>query len=146
MTVLSLSDFNLSPEIIIDRDEHRRLTVLALAGSDHSSEESDWLLYELERARLVPPGDLPDDVVRMGSRVRFRTNAGQSRAVVLVYPNNADISADRISIMTPIGVALIGLRTGQSITWLTRDGRKQVLTVLGVTQPDDGGCEPPNAA
>lgn len=146
MTVLTLADFTLSPEIILARDEHRRLTQLALAGTDHSPEESDFLLYELDRAQVVGDSQLPDDVVRMGSRVRFRTTAGQSRAVELVYPNNADISADRISIMTPIGVALIGLRTGQSITWLTRDGRKQVLTVLAVTQPAGDPPEPPRAA
>jgi regulator of nucleoside diphosphate kinase len=63
--------------------------------------------------------------------------------VTLVYPAEADIAEGRISVLTPVGTALIGLRAGQSITWRTRDGRKQVLTVLRVTPPvaDDPGPE-----
>ncbi|WP_407649143.1 GreA/GreB family elongation factor [Devosia algicola] len=50
----------------------------------------------------------------------------------MVYPVQADISRGRVSVLTPVGAALIGLRTGQSITWETRDGRNNVLTVLSV--------------
>jgi regulator of nucleoside diphosphate kinase len=71
----------------------------------------------------------------MGSSVRYRTDAGQEHTVTLVYPVDADIAAGRISIMTPVGTALIGLRVGQSISWRSRDNRKHMLTVLAVRQP-----------
>jgi regulator of nucleoside diphosphate kinase len=141
MTTISIADFDLSPDIVLGKEDHRQLVVLAMAGIGHSSEDADGLLYELERAKVVADHAVPDNVVRMGSRVRFRTNGGDERAVELVYPKDADIEAGKISVLTPIGTALIGLRQGQSITWLTRDGRKQVLTVLAVAAPegDDPG-------
>ncbi|HQZ11520.1 MAG TPA: nucleoside diphosphate kinase regulator [Devosia sp.] len=147
MTTVTLQDFSLSPDIVIGRDEHRQLTVLALAGTDHTPDISDDLLYELERADIVPDVRVPHDVVRMGSRVAFRTG-DEMREVELVYPADADIAEGRISVLTPVGTALIGLRAGQSITWRTRNGRKQVLTIVRVSPPiaeesDDPG---PSAA
>jgi regulator of nucleoside diphosphate kinase len=146
MTVLTLTDFDLAPPIIVASDEHRRLTVLALSGTGHTPDESDWLLHELERAEVVGEDAVPRDVIRMGSIVFYRTTSGDHRSVQLVFPKDADIGAGKVSIMTPVGIALIGLRTGQSITWLTRDGRKEVLTVLGVVQPPEGDEPGPLAA
>jgi regulator of nucleoside diphosphate kinase len=114
---------------------------LALAGISHSADDADWLLHELERASVVPDAAIPSDVVRMNSTVLFRTIGGDERSVELVFPRDADIAAGKISVLTPVGSALIGLRAGHSITCLTRDGRKQLLTVLSVVQPragDDG--------
>ncbi len=122
----------LRPRITVGEQEHHQLTVLA-AGA--STDVADELLAEMERARVVPDASLPDDVVRMGSTARYRTNAGAEQEVTLVYPANADISQGRISVLTPIGTALVGLKTGQSITWVTREGRKNVLTVLDVRPP-----------
>jgi regulator of nucleoside diphosphate kinase len=142
MTTISMADFDLSPAITLGHADHRQLIVLAMAGIGHTAEDADGLLYELERAQVVPDGAVPDDVVRMGSFIRFRTDGGNEREVELVYPADADIAAGRVSVLTPVGTALLGLRSGQSITWLTRDGRKQLLTVLGVTQPDDNSPDP----
>lgn len=151
MTTVSLADFNLSPDIVVGADEHRQLTILALAGTGHSPDDSDWLLHELERARVVPDAKVPKDVVRMNSAVLFRTDAGEERSVELVFPRDADIAARKISVLTPVGSALIGLRSGNSITCFTRDGRKQVVTVLSVLQPlgdpePEGDGPPPLAA
>lgn len=144
MNPISMSDFNLAPDLIIGSEEHRKLMLLAMTGEGHNDEEADWLVYELDRAKLVPDATVPANVVRMGSTVRFRTTGGGERAVTLVFPKEADIGAGKISVLTPIGAALIGLRSGQSITWLTRDGRKQVLTVIDVSQ--EGGDGPPPSA
>jgi regulator of nucleoside diphosphate kinase len=147
MTTISLAEFNLSPEIIVGQADHRSLLVLAMAGRGHTADDSDGLLYELERAKVVDDGVLPQDVVRMGSTVRYMAGGGAERVVTLVYPKDADIQNGRISVLTPVGTALLGLRPKQSITWLTRDGRKQVLTVQSVLPPaDDGGEDPGPAA
>ena len=148
MTTLSLADFNLSPDIVLGVEEYRQLSSLALTGTS-AADEADNLLHELERALIVPDETVPDDVVRMRSTVLFRTIGGDEQSVELVFPEDADIASRRISVLTPVGSALIGLRTGQSITWTTRDGRKQVLTVLSVRQPQpdpDDDLGPPYAA
>jgi regulator of nucleoside diphosphate kinase len=69
----------------------------------------------------------------MGSEVEFRDDTtGKVRRVTLAYPDAADIDAGRISVLTPIGAALIGLSVGQSIEWQTPAGGWRSLTVLGV--------------
>lgn len=136
MTTITIDDLWLSPNIIIARTEHGRLSMLALAGRGHTADTADALLYELDRAKIVTDPDVPPDVVRMGSIVRFRAG-DDTRQAQLVYPVDADISLGRISVLTPVGTALIGLRVGQSITFTARDHRPQMLTVLAVVPPSD---------
>ncbi|WP_224701519.1 nucleoside diphosphate kinase regulator [Devosia aquimaris] len=131
--IASVND--LSPDIVLSAADHHQLNILAIAGLDHTPEQADNLLYELERARVVDDDAVPDDIVRMGSKVSYRTDGGQHPTVTLVYPVDADIERGRISVMTPVGTALIGLRKGQSITWRGRDNRKHMLTVLNVAAP-----------
>lgn len=96
---------------------------------------AEQLLAELDRARVVADGKLAPDVVRMGSTLRFTTDGGQDRTVTLVFPADADIATGRVSVLTPIGAALIGLSTGQSIDWTARDGRTHRLTIERVDNP-----------
>jgi regulator of nucleoside diphosphate kinase len=70
----------------------------------------------------------------MGSTLTFDAE-GRTRRVTLVYPTEADIAAGRISVLTPIGTALIGLSQGQSVDWTARDGRRHRLTVVSVEPP-----------
>ncbi|MGH9809734.1 MAG: GreA/GreB family elongation factor, partial [Terriglobia bacterium] len=86
------------------------------------------LLSELERAELLPETALPTDVVRIGSIVDFEVDDGRFLTVELVLPENADINAERISVLTPVGAALIGLSPGQSMEWSGNDGKERVLT------------------
>jgi regulator of nucleoside diphosphate kinase len=120
------------PDIIISDADHARLSRLAEGLLGRLPEVAAELLAEVERAKVVAPDALPRNVVAMGSSVEFATDEGQTRRVTLVYPDQADIAKDQISILTPIGAALIGLSEGQSITWKTRDGRTRELRVLRV--------------
>ena len=70
--------------------------------------------------------------VAIGSTVRYAIEGGEQRTVTLTYPADADIEQGRISVMTPIGIALLGLAKGQSMDWTSRDGRSNRLTVLDV--------------
>lgn len=125
----SLRRYDLKPRIVLAEEDHRQLFALA-TGHTEAAED---LLHEIERARVVPAPRLAPSVVRMGSTVSYRPDNGPDRTVTLVYPAEADISAGRISVLTPVGTALIGLDVGQSITWESRDGHKHVLTVLSVS-------------
>jgi regulator of nucleoside diphosphate kinase len=69
--------------------------------------------------------------------VTYKADDGRERRVELVFPGEADIGAGKISILTPIGTALIGLSEGQSIAWTARDGSERHLTVLKVEGPVD---------
>ena len=128
----SMRRYDLNPRIVLGEDDHRKLIALALAGSGHSSDAADDLLNEIERARVVPTPKLGVGIVLMGSTVTYRPDNGTERTVQLVYPVDADIAQGKISVLTPVGTALIGLTVGQSITWEARDGSKHVLTVMAV--------------
>jgi len=125
------------PRILVTETDHRRLSDLAAGAISLFPELAEALLSELDRADLVAPAALPPEVVRMGSTVEFRSETGLQRRVTLVFPPEADISANRVSILTPIGTALVGLSPGQSIRFATYDGRERALTVLAVAPPDD---------
>ncbi|MGH6860525.1 MAG: nucleoside diphosphate kinase regulator [Phyllobacterium sp.] len=122
------------PSIVIGRTEHERLNNLALAAADRFPEMSDSLLAELERARVVADTAVPANVVRMGSTVEYEADTGDTRTVILVFPGDADISQGKISVLTPIGTALLGLAAGQTMDWASRDDRRHKLTVLSVGQ------------
>ena len=124
------------PKIIVGEIDHERLTGLATTALERIPEVAEELLAEMDRAKVVAPAKLPADVVRMGSFVTFDSDSAQHRRVQLVYPGEADIEQGRISVLTPIGAALIGLAAGQSIAWTARDGKKHVLTVTAVEQAE----------
>ncbi|CAD7038299.1 nucleoside diphosphate kinase regulator [Pseudorhizobium endolithicum] len=123
------------PAIIMTRSDHERLWRLAESYAARNPEVADELLAELDRARIVPDAKIAADVVRMGSSLRFTSDLGEDRQVTLVFPGEADIAAGKVSILTPIGAALIGLSAGQSINWTARDGRLHRLTVETVEAP-----------
>ncbi|RUU50512.1 nucleoside diphosphate kinase regulator [Mesorhizobium sp. M2C.T.Ca.TU.002.02.1.1] len=127
------------PNIRISQADHERLSALASTVAARNPEASDELLAELERARVVADGWVSAGTVRMGSAVTFKPDTGDRKTVTLVYPGDADISEGKVSVLTPIGTALIGLSAGQSIMWTARDGRRHELLVLGVSHPASEG-------
>lgn len=123
------------PAITITRSDYERLLRLAESASDKNAVAADVLSAEIDRARVVNDRKIAARIVRMGSRLTFTTDAGEQRTVTLVFPGQADIAEGKISILTPIGAALIGLSAGQSIDWTARDGRTHRLTVETVEAP-----------
>jgi regulator of nucleoside diphosphate kinase len=117
------------PPISIPEEDKIRLRNLAYSAVEHLPDVAEDLLQEIERAesRLDP------NVVRMGSTVEFETDAGMRHKIKLVFPAEADISAGRISVLTPIGTALLGLIRGQQMTFSDREGRKRQLRILAVS-------------
>jgi regulator of nucleoside diphosphate kinase len=121
-----------STHIIVSNAEYERLNDLANASMERLPEVAQELLDELERAEIVDDKAVPADVVRMGSTVTFKSDDGHTRTLKLVYPADESLDEHRISVMTPVGAALIGLGTGQSISWTARDGKHHRLTVSKV--------------
>lgn len=133
---------SLRPHVIISEDQIARLERLAEGLVGRNAELADRLMTELARARIAGPARLPADVVTIGSTVTYRDEtSGRDQTITLVWPEDADIAAGRASVLTPIGVALLGLRTGARFEWETRMGELRELTVLAVGPSGrDGDC------
>lgn len=120
-------------DIVILKNDFDRL--MSLVGSVYS-ETSELLEDELNRAKVVDARDLPKDRVTMNSVVTFFDEAANKELTIkLVYPNELKQEEDkiqRISILAPVGAALIGLQVGQSIDWPLPNGKVKTLKVLSV--------------
>ncbi|MFA5582226.1 MAG: nucleoside diphosphate kinase regulator [Paracoccaceae bacterium] len=125
------------PQVVIARETLDHLEGLAQGMFARNPELSERLLEELSRAKIVDAAKVPADVAGIGSRVTYRDEAtGREQTVTLVWPEQADISAGRASVMTPIGVALLGLKAGARFNWETRSGETRQLSVLDVAQAE----------
>ena len=97
--------------------------------NQHDAEE---LEAELRKAKVVEDEDLPDDVVRLNSYVTIKDEkADKMMEFMVVTPEKADIKQRKISIMSPLGVALIGYPKGEQVSWQVPAGRK-TFTILDV--------------
>lgn len=123
------------PPIHMIDTEADALTNLAMGAEERLPQVSAMLLDEIGRATIHAASRIPANVVTMHSTVRFTDEASlREYSYQLVYPKEADISAGRISILTPVGAGLIGLREGQSILWPDRDGNERALKIVEVAQ------------
>ncbi|WP_439572008.1 nucleoside diphosphate kinase regulator [Phreatobacter sp.] len=120
------------PAIIVSERDHRIVSGLARSALDRIPAVAEVLLDEMDRARIVSETRRPADVVGLGSEADYVSETGQVRTVRLVMPAEADIDAGRISILTPVGAALIGLSPGQSFGWAGPAGHRHSLTVTAV--------------
>jgi regulator of nucleoside diphosphate kinase len=123
------------PPLIIDAGHYERLIALAMRWMKQAPELATQLLEEIERANVQPSEQMPADVVTIGSEVTFRDeDTGSAETVHVVLPEDANIDERRVSVLAPIGAALIGLSVGQEIGWKVADDRVRHLTVLTVRQ------------
>jgi regulator of nucleoside diphosphate kinase len=121
---------------ISSADHDRLLDLIDSARLDWhiSSEHLHSLEGELARATLVEPNELPSDVVAMRSTVRFRDlDTDEVETYTLVYPSEADVTCNRISVLAPIGTALLGFRTGDTLKWRVPLGSRR-LKITKVVQ------------
>lgn len=119
------------PPIVILKNDFEKLR--GYASSSGMSPVSDYLANELDRANVVDDPSRAERVVRLGSRVRYKDSANNiGRNVTLVLPNDADISVGRVSVLTPVGAALLGLSVGQEITYTPPNGTERSLRVVEI--------------
>jgi len=123
-------------QLVLTKDDYK-LLISYLNGryskTTFDRRNAEDLHAELKKAKLVNKGDFPVDVVRLNSRVRIKAeDKDEVMELTLVTPDKADIREKRISIMAPIGTALIGFRQGQKVKWKVPAG-KRTFTIVEVT-------------
>lgn len=124
--------------LIVTEQDYERLALLL---QHFGGPQAEHLEEELAQAQVVPQKEVPADVVTMNSVVEcLDQDNKKSFDVTLVYPQDADVTKGRISVLAPVGIALIGLRVGQSILWPMPNGHKRSLKVTGLRyQPEASG-------
>lgn len=119
--------------LIISKPDYLQLIKLI---EQHDTPAAEALDIELSRADLVHDKDVPADAVGMGSRVTFvDLDSHEEKTISLVYPNEADVAQMKISVLSPVGSALIGLRIGGNIDWPVPQGKVRRLKVIAVQKP-----------
>ena len=128
----------IAPAILVSRLDCERLEAL-LESPAAEYHDTAALRAELERADIVEPAQMPRDVITMNSTARFALNDGSEREMTLVYPRDADGGAGKVSILAPVGSALLGLRVGDSIRWPAPGGAVDLRVLAIRYQPEAAG-------
>ena len=118
----------------------RELIVEAKQVEHRGNEYLDSLDAELARGKVVAPTDVPSDVVTMNSRVRLvDLDTHEEMVYTLVFPQEADITQSKISVLAPIGTAMLGYRVGDTFTWRVPDGVRRLRVKEVLYQPEAAG-------
>lgn len=129
------------PTLIISSLDVVRLEKLLDELSNDQFQDQQSLLDELDRADIRSPQEMPENVVTMNSTVQFKVvGTDEEFSLKLVYPQDTDSSKDTISILAPVGSALLGLSEGDSINWPKPDGGEMTVEIIQLThQPEREG-------
>lgn len=130
--------------IIISASDREKLQDLIQAGLNVGGESKDYLRKlkeELERSLVVDPECIPPDVVTMNSRVRFRDlDSGETSAYRIVYPFQANLERKKLSVLAPVGTALLGCRVNDIVEWPVPAGLRRLEITEVVFQPEAVGA------
>lgn len=133
----------MSRTIYITEFDLKRLRELirdADSGNYRGSPYLDHLRGELDRARIVQPSEVPADVITMNSRVLMQdADSGEEMTLTLVFPQDADVLEDKISVLAPIGTAMLGYREGDTVDWEVPDGLRRLVVKKLLYQPEASG-------
>ena len=127
-------------DIIITAPDHAELSsVVTFTGkvSERAKRELRLLEKELRRARIVPPEEVPPDVITLNTRVELLDlDSGEHMEFMLVLPTNANINDGKISVLAPLGTAMLGYRVGDSFEWAVPYGMRRLKVVKVHFQPE----------
>ena len=122
--------------------DYDRLTELILdrTGTGKDSAHLLELKQELERAKVVDPTKVPADVVTMNSKVVVEdAESGEDMTYTLVYPQDANLDEDKISVLAPIGTAILGYKVGATVKWKVPAGERKFRIREILYQPEAAG-------
>lgn len=128
----------MSRKIYITETDKRKLQKLineAIQDNIQNEELMSDLIRELDRADVVKKADLPRDVITMDSRVLLVLD-GSEEEISLVYPHESDVSDNKISVLSPIGTAILGYREGDTIEWKVPSGVTTIKVKKVLYQPE----------
>jgi regulator of nucleoside diphosphate kinase len=127
--------------IVITATDHQRLErLLETSAGRRDAPHLDALADELARATIVPPDEVPADVATMNSALELvDLDSGEELALTLVYPPAADARAQKVSVLAPAGVALLGSRRGDEVSWASARRARRVRLVRVSYQPEASG-------
>lgn len=124
-------------KILISDQDFERLSLLVQHAEGRGA---DLLDEELARAQVVRQDQIPNDIVTMNSKIRFVDEvSGKDSEVTLVYPKDSDVTSGHVSVLAPVGMALIGLKVGQSIEWPMPNGPRKLKVISIIYQPEAAG-------
>jgi regulator of nucleoside diphosphate kinase len=124
------------PPIVIPAGDIGRLRRLALRGMKEAELAARFLLSELDRATVFETVNMPDDVVRIDQWVGFRADEGEAVSTcVLSLPEDCVNAEVHLSVMSPVGAALLGLRVGAKMPYRDDAGATRIVTVESLTPP-----------
>ena len=130
-------------QIVVTRQDLERLRALisdARLSRSETEENLRALELELNEAQVVDPKDIPSDVVTMNSTVRVKVQGSKRHGQwTIVYPAEADIDEDRISVLAPLGTALLGYRVGDTLKWQMPMGVRHYEIAEILHQPEAAG-------
>ena len=141
-------------KIIITAEDYQQLEALLTSNIVRlvcGSDRLDELQTELGRAQIMPQDDVPSDVVTMNSTVSLRDlDTDEVETYTLVYPDHADIANHKLSVLAPIGTAILGYRVGDEFRWRVPEGWRKLKVEQVIFQPERDGefhaLGPPSAA
>jgi regulator of nucleoside diphosphate kinase len=123
-----------------DMSRLRKLLEVSQVSNAQDREYLQDLQEELERAHVVAPADVPGDVVTMNSRVRVTDlDSGREMALTIVFPGEADAEQHKVSVIAPIGTALLGYRVGDTVEWRVPAGVRRLRIEELLYQPEAAG-------
>ncbi len=130
-------------QLIINKNDFTRIHQsinLAKQSNAIKKAEAEQLLNELKSAKIVEPKDIPRDVVTMNSEVKIHfQNNKQQMKFKLVYPKDANLKENKISIFSSVASALIGYKVGDEIEWLLPTGLTKIVIDEITYQPEAAG-------
>jgi regulator of nucleoside diphosphate kinase len=133
----------MKPIFITNQDRQRLQELIEVGRAKPNGHASyiDALEREVSRSHIVASDSVAADVVTMNSRVRLRDmDSGDIEIYTLVYPSKADPAENRVSVLAPVGTAIVGSRAGDVIEWPVPAGRRRLLVEEVVYQPEKAGA------
>ena len=128
---------------ITTQDQERLAKLIEFTRERNNGSSPDnlnKLEQELDRANVVEPKDVPPDVITMRSTVRLKDlNSGEEMVYWLAFPTEANFDEGKISILAPIGTALLGYKRGDVIEWQVPSGLRRLKVEEVLYQPESAG-------
>lgn len=130
-------------QIYITSFDKKRLDELIKVASrlgEHSKNHLDEIIAELSRAKIVEPEKIPADVVTMNSKIVLHDlDTADEDTYTVVFPAEANVDTGAISVLAPIGTAVLGYRVGQTVEWVVPSGKRRIRIERIEYQPEAAG-------